>query len=151
MHPGKTENAVVGPQAAHEQAVHALLAQVGWAIDHGDLDSLAACLHPEVVFCRPDGQVLRGPHAVREAYAQRDPNRITRHLLSPAYLQWASPDQVDAHATVWLWTGRLSDPATAAGRPADAAQKLGEHHDMLTHENGRWWLLRRQSQFVFFR
>lgn len=146
-----TDNAALLTQAAHAQAVQALLVRVGWSIDHGDLDSLASCLHPDVAFVRPDGQVLHGPQAVRDAYAHRDPNRITRHLLSAAHLQWSSPDRVDAHATVLLWTGRQSDSATAAGRPADAVQKLGEHHDVLTLEDGRWWLLRRQSEFVFFR
>jgi hypothetical protein len=30
-------------------------------------------------------------------------------------------------------------------------QKLGEHRDVLALKDGRWWLLRRQSEFVFFR
>ena len=138
-------------RAAHEQAIHALIVQVGWAIDHGDMDALVSCLHPDVAFVRPDGQVLQGPQAVRDAYARRDPERITRHLLSNVHLRWTSSDQVDANASVLLWTGRQSDEATASGRPADPAQKLGEHRDVLALKDGRWWLLRRQSEFVFFR
>lgn len=138
-------------QAAHEQAIHALLIRVGWAIDHGDMDALASCLHPDVAFVRPDGQVLQGPQAVRDAYARRDPDRITRHLLSNMHLLWSSTDRVEAQASVLLWTGRQSDEATASGRPADPVQKLGEHHDVLVLKDGRWWLLRRQSEFVFFR
>ena len=138
-------------RVAHEQAIHALIVRVGWAIDHSDLDALASCLHADVAFVRPDGLELQGPQAVRDAYAQRDPDRITRHLLSNVHLTWSSPDRVQALTTVLLWTGRLSDETTAAGRPADAVQKLGEHLDVLTFEAGRWWLLRRQSEFVFFR
>jgi len=138
-------------RAAHEQAVHALIFRVGWAIDHSDLADLETCLHPDVVFVRPDGQALQGPQAVRDAYAQRNPDRITRHLLSNVHLKWSSPDRVEAHTTVLLWTGNLSDEMTAAGRPADAVQKLGEHRDILAFEAERWWLLRRQSEFVFFR
>lgn len=138
-------------QAAHEQAIHALIVRVGWAIDHGDMDALESCLHPEVSFVRPDGQVLKGPKAVRDAYARRDPDRLTRHLLSNMHLRWSSPDRVEAHASVLLWTGRQSDQATVSGRPADPVQKLGEHRDVLALQDGRWWLLRRQSEFVFFR
>jgi hypothetical protein len=138
-------------RAAHEQAIHALIVRVGWAIDHSDLAVLASCLHPNVAFVRPDGQVLQGPQAVCDAYAQRDPDRITRHVLSNGHLTWPSPDRVQAHTTVLLWTGRLSDEATAAGRPADPVQKLGEHRDVLAFEAGRWCLLRRQSEFVLFR
>ena len=138
-------------RAAHEQAIHALIVRVGWAIDHTDLAELASCLHPDVVFVRPDGQALQGPQAVCDAYAQRNPDRITRHLLSNLHLTWSSPDRVQAHATVLLWTGRMSDEKTAAGRSADPVQKLGEHRDVLAFEAGRWWLLRRQSEFVFFR
>ena len=65
-------------QAAHEQAIQALIVRVGWAIDHGDMDALVSCLHPDVAFVRPDGQVLQGPQAVRDAYARRDPDRLTR-------------------------------------------------------------------------
>jgi hypothetical protein len=138
-------------RAVHEQAINALIVRVGWAIDHSDLAVLADCLHPDVTFLRPGGQILQGPHAVCGAYAQRDPDRITRHLLSNVHLTWSSPDRVEAHTTVLLWTGRLSDEATESGRPADAVQKLGDHRDILAFEAERWWLLRRQSEFVFFR
>lgn len=138
-------------RAAHEHAIHALIVRVGWAIDHSDLAALKSCLHPDVVFVRPDGQALQGPQAVCGAYAQRNPDRITRHLLSNVHVKWLSPDRVQADATVLLWTGCLSDEKTAAGRPADPVQKLGEHRDVLAFEAGRWWLLRRQSEFVFFR
>ncbi len=137
-------------QAAQEQAIHALIVRVGWAIDHGDLDALESCLHPDVAFVRPDGQVLQGPKAVRDAYARRDANRITRHLLSNVHLRWSSSDRVEAHSSVLLWTGRQSDETTASGRHADPVQKLGEHRDVLTLKDQRWWLLRRQSEFVFF-
>lgn len=138
-------------RAAHEQAIHALIVRVGYAIDHSDWAALAPCLHSDVAFVRPDGQALQGPQAVCDAYAQRNPDRITRHLLSNVHLTWSSPDRVQAYATVLLWTGSLSDEKTAAGRPADPVQKLGEHRDVLAFEAGRWWLLRRQSEFVFFR
>jgi hypothetical protein len=138
-------------RAAHEQAIHALIVRLSWAIDQRDLDVLASCLHPEVALTRPDGQVLRGLSAVCDAYAQRDPDRITRHLLSNVHLLWSSPERVQAHSSVLLWTGRIRDGLTAAGRPADAVQKLGEHRDVLTLENGRWCLLTRQSEFVLYR
>lgn len=137
-------------QAAHEQAIQALIVRVNWAIDHGDMDALVSCLHRDVTFVRPDGQELQGAKAVRDAYARRDPNRITRHLLSNVHLRWSSSDRVQAHSSVLLWTGRQSDEATASGRPADPVQKLGEHRDEFTHQEGRWWLLKRQSEFVFF-
>jgi hypothetical protein len=136
---------------AQEQAIHAQIMRLGWAIDHGDWDALVLCLHPEVALIRPDGQVLQGPQAVRHAYAQRDPDRITRHLLSNVHWTWLSPDRVQVHSTVLLWTGRLSDALTPAGRPSDPLQKLGEHCDVWAHLDGHWCLLRRQSEFVFFR
>lgn len=151
MHPTLNDSPEAVVRAAHEQAIQTLIVRVGWAIDHSDLDTLVSYLHPDVVFIRPDGQALQGPQGVCDAYAQRDPDRITRHLLSNFHLTWSSPDRVQAHSTVLLWTGRMGDDLTAAGRPADAVQKLGEHRDVLALENGRWWLLRRQSEFVFFR
>lgn len=135
---------------AHEQAIQALMVRLSWAIDHGDLVALMACLHQDVAFVRPDGQVLQGIQAVRDAYAQRDPERITRHLLSNVLLTWTSPDRVMAQSMVMLWTGRFSDAPTPAGRPRDPVQKLGEHRDVWALVDEHWCLLQRQSEFVFF-
>lgn len=135
---------------SHVQAVHALLIQVTWSIDHADWLQLAACLHPQAQFVRPDGRPLQGREAIVDAYAQRDPNRFTRHVLSNVHLQWASADQVSAHSTVTLWSGHHSDAVTASGRPASSPLKLGEHRDRLTLADGRWLLLSRESEFVLY-
>lgn len=137
-------------RAAHAQAIQALIVQVGWCIDHGQLQALTEALHPQVEWVRPDGQVLRGPQAVVAAYAARDPERITRHMHTNVHLQWCSDQEVSAHTTVLLWTGHASDALTPTGRPAQPGQKLGEHRDELVFEQGRWWLRRRQSSFVLY-
>lgn len=137
-------------RAAHAQTIQALIVQLGWCIDHGELQALAESLHTQVEWVRPDGQVLRGPDAVVAAYAARDPQRITRHLHTNLHLQWRSDHEVIAHTTVLLWTGHGSDAPTPAGRPAQPGQKLGEHRDALVLEQGRWWLRRRQSSFVLY-
>lgn len=138
-------------RAAHGQAIQALIVQVGWCLDHGQLQALPEVLHPQVEWARPDGQVLRGPAAVVAAYAARDPQRITRHLLSPMHLQWLADDVACAHSTVLLWSGDGSEALTPSGRAAHPEQKLGEHRDELVLEQGRWWLRRRQSSFVLYR
>ena len=135
---------------SHEQALHALLVRVTWSIDNGDWPLLATCLHPEAQFIRPGGMALQGREAIVDAYVQRDPDRFTRHVLSNIHLQWTAAQQVTAHSTVTLWSGQHSDAPTPSGRPAHSPLKLGEHLDNLTLHDGRWQLLRRQSQFVLY-
>lgn len=138
-------------RALHEHAIQTLLVRLNWCIDHGQLDGLGEVLHPQVQWARPGGQVLLGPQAVLHAYAQRDPDRITRHLLTNIHMHELTPERARVHSTVLLWSGHLGDALTPAGRPANAEQKLGEHSDVLVFDQDRWWLRERQSRFVLYR
>lgn len=138
-------------RALHEQALQSVLVRLNWCIDHGQLDGLVQVLHPQVQWVRPGGQVLLGPQAVLQAYAQREPDRITRHLLTNMHVGDFTPQRAQVHSTVLLWSGSLGDALTPAGRPAHAEQKLGEHTDVLVFDQDRWWLRERQSRFVLYR
>jgi hypothetical protein len=52
---------------------------------------------------------------------------------------------------VLLWSGLRSDPPSPKGRPADAAQQLGEFIDVLRHTPQGWRIARREARFMFHR
>jgi 3-phenylpropionate/cinnamic acid dioxygenase small subunit len=100
---------------------------------------------------RPDGTLLQGRQAVYQAYAARSPERLTQHILTNHEVTFINAHSAQSRCLVLLWTGLRSDALTAKGRPADAAQQLGEFVDELRLTPEGWRLAKRQARFLFQR
>jgi uncharacterized protein (TIGR02246 family) len=135
-----------------EAECRALVLQGAAAVDGGDAAGFAALFVPDGRLLRPDGSVLQGRAAIAAAYARRDPDRLTQHLLcNHSVVVDEAAGTAQSHCKVLLWSGRHSTPPTARGRPADALAQVGELRDILERTPEGWRIRSRQAQFILYR
>lgn len=120
------------------------------AADAGDAAVLAALFTPDAVLQRPNAEPIQGRDAIRESYAKRPPQRLTRHLVTQTLVDIEGPDQARATSAVLLWSGNLDDDSGPQGRPADARQVVGEFHDLLLCTAEGWRIHQRRATFVLY-
>ena len=120
------------------------------ALDRRDWEGFVQHLVPDVHLTRPDGQCLQGREAVLQAYRQRDPHRLTRHLIVNQWVQWTTDDTLQLHSSVLLWTADERSPSSPRGRSAHALQLLGSHDDEMRLLAGTWQIARRHSHFDMY-
>lgn len=134
-----------------EREVRAVVLASARLVDAQDWAGFAALFTEDGALTRPDGSLMLGREAVLQAYAARDPDRLTQHVLSNHEVQLLSAERAESRCLVLLWSGRRSDPVSPKGRPADAAQQLGEFADQLVRTPQGWRIARRQARFMFQR
>ena len=134
-----------------EREVRELVLTATRRLDAQDWRGFADCFDEGGVLTRPDGSLMQGREAVFQAYAARDPERLTQHVITNHEVQVSSPQQAHSRCLVLLWSGRRSDALTPKGRPADSAQQLGEFVDQLVRTAQGWRIARREARFVFHR
>jgi len=135
-----------------EAACRDLVLAAADAVDGRDFLALADLFETRGVLVRPDGTELVGRPAIVAAYAARDPERLTRHLVSNQRVRVdLAAGTAQAACTVLLWSGRHSDASTPRGRPADAQQQVGEIRDLLAKTPEGWRIRRREAWFTLFR
>jgi uncharacterized protein (TIGR02246 family) len=129
-----------------------LVLQTADAVDRADAHAFAALFAPDGTLVRPDGSLLQGRAAIAAAYAARDPDRLTQHLLCNQIVA-LQPDGATAtvRSKVLLWTGRHSTPHTPQGRAADALSQVGEFVDVLELGPEGWRIRRREAHFILYR
>ncbi|WNO04214.1 SgcJ/EcaC family oxidoreductase [Rhodoferax mekongensis] len=137
---------------AAEADCRALVLQAADAVDRADANAFAALFVADGTLVRPDGSLLQGRAAIAAAYAARDPDRLTQHLVSNQ-LVTLQPDGAAAlvRSKVLLWSGRHSAPLTPQGRAADALSQVGEFVDAMEFSAEGWRIRRREAHFVLFR
>ena len=137
---------------AAEAECRALVLQAADAVDRADATAFAALFVADGTLVRPDGSLLQGRAAIAAAYAARDPDRLTQHLVCNQ-LVTLQPDGAAAlvRSKVLLWSGRHSAPLTPQGRAADALSQVGEFVDAMEFSAEGWRIRRREAHFVLFR
>ena len=149
--PGAPQDAAAALQLLQARlACHDLILASARAVDESQPAALAACFLPDGTLVRPDGRVLAGREAIAAAYAGRDPERLTRHVLCDQRID-IGDDTASAVTTVVLWSSRRSAPDGPQGRPADPQQLLGEFRDVLEHTPEGWRIRRREARFLMHR
>jgi uncharacterized protein (TIGR02246 family) len=119
------------------------------AVDAGDAQAFAELFTLDGVLVRPDGTRLEGRVAIAQAYAARDPDRLTQHLISNHRVSVdLEAGLAESYCKVLLWSGRRSAPASPKGRPADSLQQVGEMHDQLQHDAQGWFIRKRIARFI---
>jgi ketosteroid isomerase-like protein len=120
------------------------------ATDANDAAAFARCFTDEAVLERPNTAPVTGRDAIREVYARRPPDRLTRHLVTNILVEAQGPDAARATSLVLLWSGSTHDTIGPQGRPADGRQVVGEFHDELARGPDGWRIARRKALFVLF-
>jgi len=127
-----------------------LVLRAAEAVDDGDAQAFAALFAPDGVLVRPDGSHLQGRAAITQAYASRDPDRLTQHLICNHRVTVdLAAGTAESHCKVLLWSGRRSAEVSPKGRPADNLQQVGEMHDQLQRDTqGSWFIQKRIARFI---
>lgn len=135
-----------------QEACRALVQTGADAVDAGDAAGFAALFTPDGVLVRPDGSQLQGPTAIAQAYAARDPDRLTQHLLCN-YLVEVDIAQGTAvsRCKVLLWSGRHSAVPGKQGRPAEGPVQVGAFLDTLRQTPDGWRIHNRHAHFILYR
>jgi len=134
-----------------ENACRAQVLAAAAAVDGQDYAGLVRLFTPNATLARPDGVQLVGRQAIFDAYAARDPDRLTRHLVCNLAVSVQGEGRAVASCRILLWSGRRSDPHTPRGRPADGKQQVGEIDDWLVQADGQWLIERREARFSLWR
>jgi hypothetical protein len=117
------------------------------AVDEQDYAGFARLFIPDGILVRPDGQRIEGRAAIEQTYSKRDPDRLTRHLITNHIVTIHGPASATSGCSILLWTGHHSDVASPNGRPADATELLGEFLDDLVMTPEGWRIRQRQARF----
>ncbi len=131
-----------------EQACQRIVLMTAYAVDEQDYAGLARLFTPDGILVRPDGSRLEGRAAITAVYAARDPDRLTRHLISNHLVDVHDAGRASSRCAVQLWTGRHQDAVTPKGRPADPLQLVGEFIDELVLTAEGWRIRQRQGLFT---
>ena len=135
-----------------EDACRALVLTAAEAVDAGDAAGFAALFTPDAVLVRPDGSQLQGQAAITQAYAARDPDRLTQHLLCNHTVALdVAQGRAVSRCKVLLWSGRHSVLPGQQGRPAEGPTQVGAFLDTLRLTADGWRIQSRHAHFVLYR
>ena len=112
-----------------EDACRGLVLRAAARADAHDAAGFAALFAADAVLQRPNAAPLVGRDAIRDAYAQRERSRITRHLVSNTLITVESATRASGHSLVLLWAGSSDDAVGVQGRPAQGPVLVGEFDD----------------------
>jgi hypothetical protein len=131
-----------------EQACRELVLRAAALADAAQPAALAALFTEGGSLVRPGAEPLVGRAAIERSYAQRAPERITRHLVTNTLVEVVSDVQACATSTVLLWSGSTDDAAGPQGRPANPRQVVGAFADRFALTPEGWRIERRDASFV---
>lgn len=134
-----------------ERDVRAVVLAAARLVDDQDWAAFADLFADDGVLTRPDGSVMQGRQAVLKAYAARDPERLTQHVITHHEVSLISDTEAHSRCLVLVWTGQRSEPAGPKGRAADATQHLGQFVDHLVRTPAGWRIARREASFLWHR
>jgi uncharacterized protein (TIGR02246 family) len=135
-----------------QDTCRALVLKGAEAVDAGDAAGFAALFTPDGVLVRPDGSQLQGQAAIAQAYAARDPDRLTQHLLcNHTVAVDVAQGTAVSRCKVLLWSGRHSAVLAKQGRPAEGLTQVGAFLDTLLQTADGWRIQTRRAQFILYR
>ena len=127
----------------------ALIVRAASHADQHNARGLADLFAENGTLTRPGGQPLQGREAIYQAYAQRPPERMTRHLVTNTEFEFLSATEVRAVSYVLVIGGSALDADSAKGRLANSCQ-MGELRDLLTLGAHGWQIQQRDAHFVLY-
>ncbi len=133
-----------------ESACRQVVLAAARAVDDQDYLALAALFAEDGELVRPGGQPLVGRQAIQAAYAAKDPERLTQHIVCNHVVTAQSATTAHSRCTVILWASRRSEELTPRGRRADPGQQVGEIEDEFVKTDAGWKIRRRRAWFTMY-
>lgn len=124
----------------------AVVRRTARCVDANAIDDLCDCFAPDAVLVRPSGQRLEGRQAIRDAYAQRDPHRLTVHVIADIDGDAVSVDEVKMFSRVLLFQGLRGE---THGPVPPQSQAVGSFEDRLVRVAHKWQIVQRVACFQF--
>ncbi len=130
-----------------EQACAKLLVRSSYLADRHDIEGFLGLFSADAVL-ELRGETFRGIHAIREFMQRRDPNRVTRHIVSPPVIEISDAQRASGVAFFALYDG--VNPAAEAMPPVRVPATIGEFRQSYQRHGDRW-LIRSYTAVAIFR
>lgn len=133
---------------AHEHACARLILELARCTDSGDYAGALALFCDDASMDR-DGEIFSGIAALRQAYAQRPANRITRHVVSNIVVQFDGTHRASATSYVTVYRHRLDPDHAQPPYRMPGADVVGQYQDRLVRTPSGWRLASRTTRTIF--
>ena len=133
---------------AESQCRHLVIAAAE-AVDRQHYEAFVACFTEDAVLQRPGGEPLTGRAAILASYAQKNPNRLTQHLLCNHRVVVDSSGWAESSCKVLLFVSDQRRELGPLGRRADSPHHIGQFQDRLVLTAEGWRIQQRQAWFEF--
>lgn len=117
------------------------------AVDAQDYAALVALFTQDATLVRPGGEPLQGRAAIMTSYASKNPDRLTRHVVSNHSVQMQGREGALSQCTVQLYASDQRTPLSARGRAAEPVVLLGQIADRLVRTGQGWLIQERRAWF----
>jgi hypothetical protein len=135
-------------KVALEHACARVILALARFTDNGDYAAALALFCDDATMDR-DGEVFSGITALRQAYAQRPANRITRHVVSNIVVQLDGTDRARATSYVTVYRHVVDPDHPEPPYRKAGADVLGQYQDALVHTATGWRLASRTTRTIF--
>lgn len=135
-------------QLAVTLACQQLIARYAHLNDERDAEALALLFTEDGVFARPSApdQPVSGRTRIREHFAARPPEPLTRHLFVNVMIDVIGASEARATSYVVLYTAPAREPFP---RPAQRRQMIGGFRDHIVREaDGVWRFRERRGELA---
>ena len=130
-----------------ERACERLLVEFLWRLDLGEPGSVAELFTADGIWEWPAGErLVRGRDALREYFASRPADRLSRRVCSNVLVTLDSA--TTAHATSYFATYRV-DGYRGGIVPSRPPVNVGHYEDAFRRVEGRWLLASRTTHLAF--
>ena len=127
-----------------------LIVSAADAVDRQAYEAFVALFVPDAMLIRPGGIKLHGRHEILASYQNKDPNRLTHHLICQHHIQVDSPQVAQSRCKVLLYSSHRERELTPKGRLADAQHQIGVMEDTLVLTDTGWKIQTRHAWFELF-
>lgn len=132
--------------AENQAACAAVVRRTARCVDANELEGLCDCFAEGAVLVRPSGQRLEGRQAIRDAYAGRDPTRLTVHVIAEVACEAVSDDEMNVFSRVLLYQGARGDTSSPV---PPKSQAVGSFEDRIVRVAHKWQIVQRVACFQF--
>lgn len=130
-----------------KQACRDVVLKAAEVIDAQDYNAFVALFTEDATLVRPGGSVLKGRAEILQAYLNKDPHRMTHHLICNHQVTLPAADRALSRCKVLLLASDQRRELTPKGRQADSQQMSGVIEDVLVLSAEGWQIQNRLAWF----
>ena len=130
-----------------KQACREVVLKAAEVVDAQDYDAFVALFTEDATLVRPGGSMLKGRAEILQAYLNKDPHRLTHHLICNHQVTLSAADRALSRCKVLLLASDQRRELTPKGRQADSQQMSGVIEDVLVLSAEGWQIQNRHAWF----